>query len=88
MTKQFNEQRNGRRTDPPDDLKSPQIQIFIATVEESSQQRQRTPRPFDQGGFGDCPDLRVFGHQAICPVQHPGRVRGKVHTLGLARLRD
>ena len=31
MTKQFNEQRNGRRTDPPDDLESPQIQIFIAT---------------------------------------------------------
>ena len=49
--------------------KRPQIQIFIAAVEESSQQRQRTPRPFDQGGFGDCPDLRVFGHQAIRPVQ-------------------
>ena len=37
MTKHFYEQRNGRRTDPPDDLKSPLIQVFIATVEESSQ---------------------------------------------------
>ena len=70
MTKQFNQQRNGRRTNPPDDLKGPQIEIFIATVEETSQQRQRTPRPLDQGGFGHGPDLRVFGHQAICPVQH------------------
>ena len=88
MTKQFNEQRNGRRPDPPDDLKRPQIQIFIAAVEELSQQRQRTPCPFDQGGFGDCPDLRVFGHQAIRPVQHSGRTRGKVLTLGLALLRE
>ena len=42
---------------------------FIATAEESFQQRQRTPRSFDQGGFGHCPDLRVFGRQAICPVR-------------------
>ena len=69
MTEQFNEQRNGRRPDPPDDLERPQIQIFLATAEELSQQRQRTPRPFDQGGFGHCPDLRVFGRQATCPVR-------------------
>ena len=86
MTKQLNEQRNGRRADAPDDFKRPQIQIFIATLEELSQHRQRTPRPFDQGRFGDCPDLRVSGHQAIRPIQHSGRVRGKVLTLGLALL--
>ena len=80
MTKQFNQQRNGRRTDPPDDLKRPQMQVFIATVEESSQQRQRTPRPLDQGGFGDCPDLRVFGHQAICPVLRLGMTRNGRNT--------
>ena len=60
MPKQFHQQRNGRRTDPLDDFKSLQMQVFIATVEESSQQRQRTPRPLDQGGFGDRPDLRVL----------------------------
>ena len=68
MTEQFNEQRNGRRTDPPDDLDRPPLQILIATVEELFQQRQRTSRPTDQGGFGDCPDLRVFGREAIGPV--------------------
>ena len=75
MPKQFNEQRNGRRTDPLDDFKSLQMQVFIATVEESSQQRQRTPRPLDQGGFGDRPDLRVFGHHGLTdfPSQSPGR---------------
>ncbi len=47
-----------------DDFKSLQMQVFIATVEESSQQRQRTPRPLDQGGFGVRPDLRVVGYYA------------------------
>ncbi len=88
MPKQVHQQRNGRRTDPPDDFKSLQMQVFIATVEESSQQRQRTPRPLDQGGFGGCPDLRVVGHHAICPVKHQGGVPGKIRTLGLARLRE
>ena len=59
MPKQFNEQRHGRRTDPPDDFKRPQFQVFVVTVEESPQQWQRTPRPLDQGGFGGGPDLRV-----------------------------
>ena len=66
-----------------DDLESLQIQAFIATVEESSQQGQRTPRPLDQGGFGGGPDLRVVGHHAICPVKHR-RSSWKVRTLGLS----
>ena len=60
MPKQFHEQRNGRRTDPPDDFKGLPMEVFIAAVEESSQQRQRTPRPLDQGGFGNGPDLQVL----------------------------
>ena len=73
MPKQVHQQRNGRRTDPPDDFKSHHMQVFMPRVEESSQQRQRTPRLFDQGGFGGCADLRVVGPQAICPVDVPGR---------------
>ena len=69
MPKQVRQQRNGRRTDPADDFKSLQMQVFIATVEESSQQRQRTPRPLDQGGFGGCPDLRVVGPSSDLPSQ-------------------
>ena len=87
MPKQFHQQRNGRRTDPLDDFKSLQLQVFIAKVEESSQQEQRTFRSLDQGGFGGCADLRVVGLQAICPVKHRRGVRGKIRTLGLARLR-
>jgi hypothetical protein len=60
MPEQVHQQRNGRRTDPPDDFKSHHVQVFMPGVEESSQQRQRTPRPFDQGGFGGCADLRVW----------------------------
>ena len=30
MPKQVHQQRNGRRTDPPDDFKSLQMQVFIA----------------------------------------------------------
>ena len=84
MTKQLDQQRNGRRTDLPDDFKSLLMQLFIVTVEESSQQRQRTPGPLDQFGFGTCADLRVLGHHAICPVTYraPGKIR-----LGLTRLR-
>jgi hypothetical protein len=88
ITKQVHQQRNGGRTDPPDDFKSLQMQVFIRTVEESSQQRQRTPCPLDQGGFGDGPDLGVVGHQAIFPVRHPGGVAGKIRTPGLERLRE
>ena len=78
MPKQFDQQRNGRWTDLPDDFKSLLMQVFIVTVEESSQQRQRTPRPLDQGGASDRPDLRVFGHHAIFPVNHPGGVPGLI----------
>ena len=77
MPKQVHQQRNGRRTDPLDDFKSHHMQVFMPRVEESSQQRQRTPRPFDQGGFGGCADLRVVGQQAICPVTYQGGVSGK-----------
>ena len=68
MPQQVHQQWNGRRADPLDDFKSHHMQVFMPRVEESSQQRQRTPRPFDQGGFGGCADLRVVGQQAICPV--------------------
>src|SRR4030095_3344130 len=63
------------------------MHVFILTVEESSQQRQRTPRPLDQGGFRARPDFRVFGHHTIFPVSHLGGVPGLIRTLGLARLR-
>ena len=84
MPKQLDQQRNGRRTDLPDDFKSLLMQVFIVTGEESSQQRQRTPRPLDQGGFGGCADLRVVGQQAICPVTYQGGVSGKTR-LGLGQ---
>ena len=77
MPQQVHQQRNGRRTDPLDDFKSHHMQVFMLRVEESSQQRERTPRPLDQGGFGGCADLRVVGQQAICPVTYQGGVSGK-----------
>src|SRR5262245_66325804 len=77
MPKQVHQQRNGRRTDPLDDFKGFQMQAFIATGEESSQQREGTPRPLDQGGFGGCADLRVSGQQATFPVKYQGGVSGK-----------
>ena len=86
VIKEVQQQRHGRRTDSPDDFQRPRLQVFI--VEESSQQWQRTPRPLDQGGFGDGADLRVPGGQAIRPLQHHRGVRGKIRTLGLARLRE
>ena len=86
ITKQVHQQRHGRRTDPPDDFKRPRLQAVI--VEESPHQRQRTPRPLNQVGFGACADLRVPGRQAMCPVEHPRGARGKIRTLGLARLRE
>src|ERR1051325_735284 len=54
------------------------MQVFIATVEESSQQRQRTPAPLDQYGLRGCPDPRVVGHHAIFPLNHLGRVPGLI----------
>ena len=39
MPKQLDQQRNGRRTDLPDDFKRLLMQVFIVTGEESSQQR-------------------------------------------------
>jgi hypothetical protein len=84
IPKQVRQQRNGGRTDPPDNLKSHQMKAFIVALKKSSQQRQRTPRPLDQVGFRFCPDLRVFGHQAIFPVTHLGRVYGGIRTPGLS----
>ena len=39
MTQQFDEQWNGRRPDPPDDLERPQLQCFIVLVEKLFQNR-------------------------------------------------
>src|SRR4029453_14810491 len=74
--KQVDQQRNRRRTDPPDDFESLLRRVFIATAEESSQQRQRTPRPLDQGASGGCPDLGGLGQHATGPVE--------IRTLGLS----
>jgi hypothetical protein len=79
MPKQFDEERNGRRTDPADDLKSLPVQFLVVAREESSQQRQRTPGIMDQCSFGACADLRVAGRYAICPV---------THRIGLTRLSE
>jgi len=81
MPKQFDQQRNGRRTDLPDDFKSLLMQAFIVSGKESSQQRERPPRPLNQGGFGSCADLRVVGQQAICPVLYQGGVLGKTRLV-------
>jgi len=81
MAKQFDQQRNGRRSDLPDDFKSLLMQVFIVSGKESSQQRERPPRPLDQGGFGSCADLRVVGQQAICPVLYQGWVSGKTRLV-------
>ena len=78
IPKHVRQHRNGRRTDTADDFRSLQMQVSIATVQESSQQGQRTPCPLDQGGFGGCPNLRVVGHHAICPVKRQGRIPGKI----------
>ena len=59
MTEQFDNQRHRRRTDPPNDFKCLQLQIFVVRVEESSQQRKRPPGLIDQRGFGSRADLRV-----------------------------
>ena len=88
MPKQVHEQWNGGRTDPPDDFKSHLMQVFMLSVEQPSQHMERTPRPLDQGSYGDRPDLRVFGHHAIFPVNHLGGVPGLIRTLNLARLRE
>jgi hypothetical protein len=80
LPKHVRQHRNGRRTDTAEDLKSFQMQVFIATVEEMSQQRQRAPRPLDQGGFGGCPDLWVVGHHEFCPLSRQGEVPGKIRV--------
>src|SRR5262245_2117365 len=86
MPKQVHQQRNGGRTKPLDDFKSFPMQAFIATVEESSQQRERTSRPLDQGGFGCGADLRVLGQQATFPVNDQGGVSGKTRLRRKRRL--
>jgi hypothetical protein len=40
------------------------MQVFVLRGEESFQQRERTLRTLDQGGFSGGPDLRVLGQQA------------------------
>ena len=87
MLKQLEQQWNGRRTDVPDDFKRLLMQLFIVTGEESSQQRERTPSPFGQGGFGGSADLGVVGQQTICPVTDQGRISGKTRlSRGQRRL--
>ena len=66
MPKQFNQQRNGRRTDSPDDFKSLLMQVFIVTGEESSQQGQRTPGPLTSAASALA---RTFGSLDI--TRHP-----------------
>jgi hypothetical protein len=39
MPKQVHEQRNRRRTNPPEDFKGHLVQVFMLSVEKSSQQR-------------------------------------------------
>ena len=73
VSKQVDQQWNGRRTNPPDDFKRGRLQVFVLAAEESSQHRQRTLRPFGQGGFGAGPDLRIAVQQAFLPGAH--RVR-------------
>ena len=50
-------------------------------VEESSQQKERTPPQLDQGGFGVCADLWVVGQEATCPVTYNGGVAGKTRLF-------
>src|SRR6185436_4635915 len=87
MAQQVLQQRNGRRTDPLDDLKRRNTQVFMVGVEESAQQREGTPGPLDQGGLGGCADLRVAGQQAIRPVTCQGGVSGKTSVRRKRRLR-
>jgi hypothetical protein len=51
IAKQVHQEWNGLWTDPSDDFKSRELQVFIGTVDESSQQRQGTTRTLNQGGF-------------------------------------
>ena len=77
MPQQLHQQRNGRRTDPLDDFESHHVQVFMPRVEEAFQQRHRTQRSLDQGGFGGGADLRVVGLQTICPFAYKSRISGK-----------
>ena len=64
------------------------MQTFIATVEESSQQRGGTPPPLDQGVFGGCAGFCVLGQKTTFPVEDQvggsgkTRLRGKRFLLG------
>ena len=77
MPQQINQQRNGRRTDPLDDAKRRNMQVFMLRAEQSSQQRERTASGLDEGGFGDCADLWVVGGKTTCPVKYQVWVFGK-----------
>ena len=70
ITKQVHQQRNGGRADLPDDFERHQIEILVATAEESLQQRQRLTGPLHQGGFGAGPHLGVPGGEAGFPIAH------------------
>jgi hypothetical protein len=77
VLQQVHHQWHGRGTDPPDDFKRRHMKVFMLGSEESPQQRQRTLRALDQGGFGGGANLRVIGQQPICPVIDDGGVSGK-----------
>ena len=77
MPKQVHQQRNGRRTDPPDDFKSHHMQVFMLEGRGIVSAKAANAAALDQGGFGGCADLRVVGQQAICPVTYQGGVSGK-----------
>src|SRR5262249_60538177 len=78
ISQQVHQQRDGRRTDPLDDLKDFQMQVFIATADGPSQHREGTPRPLDQGGRGGGGDLLVFVKQTTFPVKYQGGVSGVI----------
>src|SRR4051794_17913749 len=84
MSQQLDQQRNRSRTNPLDNFEGLEMQAFIASVEESTQQRKRTSRPLDQGRFGSYPHLRVLSQQPLPPVKRQGGISGKT---GLRRNR-
>ena len=72
MPKQVHQQRNGRRTDPPDDFKSHQMQVFMPRSRNRLSKGSEPPAP-DQGGFGGCADPKVRATAEAALVQGAGR---------------
>ena len=81
VPEQVRQQRDRRRTDALDDLEGRPVEIAVLEGEEPFQQRERTPRPPDEDGFGGRADLRVLGEQVHhlcrqvgpCGQEHPDR---------------